>query len=60
MKTVRLELIFRIGIAISLNDNDATASHHGPIHSYESVQHKNFSNGRKSGKTYPQFTPMYF
>ena len=60
MKTVRLELIFRIGIAIILNDHDATASHHGPIHSYESVQHKNLPNGRESGKTYPQFTHIYF
>ena len=60
MKTVRLGIIFRIGIAIILNDPNATASHHGPIHSYESVQHKKLSDGRKSGKTYPQFTHMYF
>ena len=60
MKTVRLEIIFRIGIAIILNDPNATASHHGPIHSYENVQHKNPSDLRKSGKNHPQFTHMYF
>ena len=53
---IRLVIIFSIGIAFILDDQNATASYDAHIHSYESFKDHNHSIGRKSGNIDSLFT----